>query len=90
MSALRCLRTRIFFLYGLTLLFSVIALTGIFLLNVGISQMSINFAADWLLLEYKNGAQYGSHCGKEPRRARIMIMCDKSVSIGVSMVQSLV
>ncbi|CAG2214152.1 M6PR [Mytilus edulis] len=38
--------------------------------------------ADWVILEYLDGQKYGTHCGKEPRKARIMITCDSSVKSG--------
>jgi hypothetical protein len=41
---------------------------------------------DWLILEYLDGDKYHSHCGSEPRRGRVMFNCDRSVSVGVSMV----
>lgn len=37
---------------------------------------------DWLILEYLDGQPYNSHCGYEPRRARVMFNCDSSVTIG--------
>ncbi|XP_063410290.1 cation-dependent mannose-6-phosphate receptor-like [Mytilus trossulus] len=37
---------------------------------------------DWVILEYLDGQKYGTHCGKEPRKARIMITCDSSVKSG--------
>ncbi|XP_034339021.1 cation-dependent mannose-6-phosphate receptor-like [Crassostrea angulata] len=37
---------------------------------------------DWVILEYLDGQPYGSHCGSEPRRARVMFNCDSSVAIG--------
>ncbi|KAK3099725.1 hypothetical protein FSP39_008598 [Pinctada imbricata] len=42
---------------------------------------------DWLLLEYRDGDQYGHHCGTENRRATIMITCDSSVKIGEEVVR---
>lgn len=42
---------------------------------------------DWVILEYLDGQPYGSHCGSEPRRARVMFNCDSSVAIGVSTVK---
>ncbi|CAL1531275.1 unnamed protein product [Lymnaea stagnalis] len=36
---------------------------------------------DWVLLEYKGGEVYGSHCGSEPRRTSIMITCDPDVEL---------
>lgn len=38
--------------------------------------------SDWVILEYLDGEPYGSHCGSEPRRARVMFNCDSSVAIG--------
>lgn len=37
---------------------------------------------DWLILEYLDGQKYTSHCGYEPRKARIMITCDNNVKSG--------
>ncbi|XP_061189782.1 cation-dependent mannose-6-phosphate receptor-like [Saccostrea echinata] len=37
---------------------------------------------DWLILEYLDGEPYHSHCGSEPRRGRVMLNCDSSVSLG--------
>lgn len=42
---------------------------------------------DWVILEYLDGEPYGSHCGSEPRRAKVMFNCDSSVAIGVSTVK---
>ncbi|XP_062619387.1 cation-dependent mannose-6-phosphate receptor-like [Saccostrea cucullata] len=37
---------------------------------------------DWMILEYLDGEVYHSHCGSEPRRGRVMLNCDRSVSVG--------
>lgn len=37
---------------------------------------------NWVLLEYEEGDNYGTHCSKEARRARIFITCDESVALG--------
>ncbi|XP_069121984.1 cation-dependent mannose-6-phosphate receptor-like isoform X2 [Argopecten irradians] len=44
---------------------------------------ALSRGTDWILLEYKDGDQYHSHCNIENRRARIMITCDEEVSVGV-------
>ncbi|KAJ8287817.1 hypothetical protein COCON_G00004760 [Conger conger] len=38
--------------------------------------------SDWVMLIYKKGENYGDHCGKEPRKAIIMISCERGVSAG--------
>lgn len=38
--------------------------------------------SDWVMLIYSNGDAYDSHCNKEPRRAIIMISCNKNTEIG--------
>ncbi|XP_063818164.1 cation-dependent mannose-6-phosphate receptor [Pseudophryne corroboree] len=32
---------------------------------------------DWILLFYKSGDKYDNHCGQEPRKAMVMISCNK-------------
>lgn len=38
--------------------------------------------SDWVMLIYKNGASYTEHCGKEDRKAIIMISCERGVPAG--------
>ncbi|XP_069836258.1 cation-dependent mannose-6-phosphate receptor [Dendropsophus ebraccatus] len=33
---------------------------------------------DWILLTYGSGEKYDSHCGYEPRKAKVMISCNKN------------
>ena len=39
------------------------------------------FAGDWVMLIYKNGTAYGEFCGKEMRKAYIMISCNRKVDV---------
>lgn len=39
----------------------------------------ILFAADWIMLEYRGGEVYQSHCNGEAKRALIMITCDPNI-----------
>ncbi|KAM8924521.1 cation-dependent mannose-6-phosphate receptor [Pelodytes ibericus] len=34
--------------------------------------------SDWILLSYRGGDKYDTHCGSEPRKAMIMISCNKN------------
>ncbi|XP_056385135.1 cation-dependent mannose-6-phosphate receptor [Hyla sarda] len=43
-----------------------------------IDETHIINGTDWILLIYKNGEKYDSHCGSEPRKAMIMISCNKN------------
>ncbi|XP_033763288.1 cation-dependent mannose-6-phosphate receptor-like [Pecten maximus] len=43
---------------------------------------SLTKGTGWILLEFRNGDAYHTHCNKENRRARIMIICDEDVSVG--------
>uniref|UniRef100_A0A670K9Q0 Mannose-6-phosphate receptor, cation dependent n=1 Tax=Podarcis muralis TaxID=64176 RepID=A0A670K9Q0_PODMU len=44
-------------------------------------------AGSWILLTYKGGDPYNSHCGKEPRKAIVMITCNKkTLASGFTMV----
>ncbi|KAL3980605.1 naked cuticle [Sarotherodon galilaeus] len=38
--------------------------------------------SDWVMLIYKNGEKYDSHCNQENRKAIIMISCDRNVKAG--------
>ncbi|XP_038140375.1 cation-dependent mannose-6-phosphate receptor [Cyprinodon tularosa] len=38
--------------------------------------------SDWVMLIYSNGDPYDNHCNKEPRKAIIMISCDKNTEAG--------
>ncbi|XP_030249507.1 cation-dependent mannose-6-phosphate receptor [Sparus aurata] len=38
--------------------------------------------SDWVMLIYKNGTAYSDHCGKEMRKAYIMISCNRKVDMG--------
>ncbi|XP_073541289.1 cation-dependent mannose-6-phosphate receptor [Phyllobates terribilis] len=42
-----------------------------------INDTTILNGTDWILLTYKSGDAYDSHCGSEPRKAMIMISCNK-------------
>ena len=37
------------------------------------------FSADWVILQYKGGDKYHSHCGQEEKQSSIMITCDPDV-----------
>ncbi|OWF35446.1 cation-dependent mannose-6-phosphate receptor-like [Mizuhopecten yessoensis] len=43
---------------------------------------TITRGTGWILLEYRDGKEYHTHCSKEKRQARIMIICDESTSLG--------
>lgn len=38
--------------------------------------------SDWVMLIYRDGASYDSHCSKEKRKAIIMISCNRKVDAG--------
>ncbi|XP_022056825.1 cation-dependent mannose-6-phosphate receptor [Acanthochromis polyacanthus] len=38
--------------------------------------------SDWVMLIYRNGDQYDSHCSKEKRKAIIMISCNRKTAMG--------
>ncbi|KAM3912862.1 cation-dependent mannose-6-phosphate receptor isoform 1-T2 [Leptodactylus fuscus] len=42
-----------------------------------INDTTVFNGTDWIMLIYGSGEQYDSHCGKEPRKAMIMISCNK-------------
>lgn len=44
--------------------------------------MEVFGGSDWVMLIYKNGMPYSNHCGKEDRKAIIMISCERGVSAG--------
>ncbi|XP_069119217.1 cation-dependent mannose-6-phosphate receptor-like [Argopecten irradians] len=46
------------------------------------SNAALTKGTGWILLQYFDGDPYGSHCNRENRQARIMIICDEEVSIG--------
>ncbi|XP_070561994.1 cation-dependent mannose-6-phosphate receptor-like [Ptychodera flava] len=53
------------------------------LVNVGlITSTHIQEGTDWLLLTYRDGKEYASHCNKEKRKAVIMLVCDPKNLIG--------
>uniref|UniRef100_I3K4Y6 Mannose-6-phosphate receptor (cation dependent) n=1 Tax=Oreochromis niloticus TaxID=8128 RepID=I3K4Y6_ORENI len=55
--------------------------------NAGLIQgMCMNLNCDWVMLIYKNGEKYDSHCNKEERKAIIMISCDRNVKDGCDFV----
>uniref|UniRef100_A0A8C5PL78 Cation-dependent mannose-6-phosphate receptor n=1 Tax=Leptobrachium leishanense TaxID=445787 RepID=A0A8C5PL78_9ANUR len=43
-----------------------------------INETHIINGTDWILLSYRGGDKYDSHCGSEPRKAMIMISCNKN------------
>lgn len=43
-----------------------------------INDTHILSGTDWIMLFYKSGDKYDSHCDKEPRKAMIMISCNKN------------
>lgn len=59
-----------------------------FLLSICLLPPDLGFAAyivpllegDWIMLIYKGGDSYGSHCSSEKRRAVIMISCKQGVT----------
>ncbi|XP_038061997.1 cation-dependent mannose-6-phosphate receptor-like [Patiria miniata] len=51
-----------------------------------ITATDIKTGTDWILLTYKNGKEYGSHCGQEARQAHIMMLCDTKHLMGTSVV----
>ncbi|XP_072033863.1 cation-dependent mannose-6-phosphate receptor-like isoform X2 [Amphiura filiformis] len=44
-----------------------------------IDSAHIKVGTNWIMLTYKNGETYGSHCGKEPRQAHIMLLCSSKL-----------
>lgn len=38
--------------------------------------------SDWVMLFYRNGEKYDAHCSQEPRKAMVMITCDRNVDMG--------
>ncbi|XP_077202382.1 cation-dependent mannose-6-phosphate receptor [Paroedura picta] len=47
-----------------------------------ISETHIVNGTDWILLTYKGGEPYGSHCGTEKRKAMVMITCSRKALRG--------
>ncbi|XP_022110220.1 cation-dependent mannose-6-phosphate receptor-like isoform X2 [Acanthaster planci] len=47
-----------------------------------ITATDIKTGSDWILLTYKNGETYHSHCGHEARQAHIMMLCDSKQLVG--------
>ncbi|XP_006819516.2 cation-dependent mannose-6-phosphate receptor-like [Saccoglossus kowalevskii] len=47
-----------------------------------ITKTDIKTGTDWILLTYKGGDEYGTHCTNENRRAVIMIVCDPDILEG--------
>ena len=46
-------------------------------INVGsINDTIITGGTDWIMLTYRKGMKYQSHCSKQERKAHIMIVCD--------------
>ncbi|XP_075468683.1 cation-dependent mannose-6-phosphate receptor [Ascaphus truei] len=43
-----------------------------------INETHILNGTDWILLTYKGGDKYDTHCGSEPRKAMVMISCNKN------------
>ncbi|XP_053306315.1 cation-dependent mannose-6-phosphate receptor [Spea bombifrons] len=43
-----------------------------------INETHVISGSDWILLSYRGGDKYDSHCGSEPRTAMIMISCTKN------------
>ncbi|KAH9496497.1 Cation-dependent mannose-6-phosphate receptor [Bulinus truncatus] len=43
-----------------------------------LSNTHMVLGTDWILLEYRGGETYGSHCNNEQRRSLIMITCDET------------
>jgi len=50
------------------------------------SSAEIKIGTNWMLLEYNGGDNYGTHCGKEERRANIFITCNKKQTNGIARV----
>ncbi|XP_068962209.1 cation-dependent mannose-6-phosphate receptor [Petaurus breviceps papuanus] len=42
-----------------------------------INETHVFNGSDWIMLTYKGGDEYNNHCGKEQRRAVVMISCNK-------------
>uniref|UniRef100_A0A5F8G8H3 Cation-dependent mannose-6-phosphate receptor n=1 Tax=Monodelphis domestica TaxID=13616 RepID=A0A5F8G8H3_MONDO len=42
-----------------------------------INETHVFNGSDWIMLTYKGGDEYDNHCGKEQRRAVVMISCNK-------------
>ncbi|XP_024123639.1 cation-dependent mannose-6-phosphate receptor [Oryzias melastigma] len=38
--------------------------------------------SDWVMLIYRDGEAYDQHCSKEPRKANIMISCNRNTDMG--------
>lgn len=49
-----------------------------------IDQADILAGPEWVMLEYNGGTNYSSHCGSEPRTAKIMFICDTTVTEDVA------
>ncbi|XP_029436368.1 cation-dependent mannose-6-phosphate receptor [Rhinatrema bivittatum] len=43
-----------------------------------ITETHVFSGSDWILLTYRGGDVYSSHCSKEPRKAMVMISCDRN------------
>ncbi|XP_063290710.1 cation-dependent mannose-6-phosphate receptor isoform X1 [Pelobates fuscus] len=43
-----------------------------------INETHVINGTDWILLSYRGGDKYDNHCGSEPRKAMIMISCNKN------------
>lgn len=43
-----------------------------------INETHVFNGSDWILLTYRGGDKYGSHCSMESRKAIVMISCDRS------------
>ncbi|XP_030043106.1 cation-dependent mannose-6-phosphate receptor isoform X2 [Microcaecilia unicolor] len=43
-----------------------------------INETHVFNGSDWILLTYRGGDSYKSHCSQEPRKAMVMISCDRN------------
>ncbi|XP_015265430.1 PREDICTED: cation-dependent mannose-6-phosphate receptor [Gekko japonicus] len=47
-----------------------------------INETHVASGTEWILLIYKGGESYGSHCGNEKRKAMVMITCNRKMLTG--------
>ncbi|KAL8202430.1 UNVERIFIED_CONTAM: Cation-dependent mannose-6-phosphate receptor [Gekko kuhli] len=47
-----------------------------------INETHVASGTEWILLTYKGGDPYGSHCGNEKRKAMVMITCNRKTLTG--------
>uniref|UniRef100_A0ACB8ESD2 Uncharacterized protein n=1 Tax=Sphaerodactylus townsendi TaxID=933632 RepID=A0ACB8ESD2_9SAUR len=47
-----------------------------------ITETHVTSGTEWIMLTYKGGDKYGSHCGNEKRKAMVMITCNRKTLAG--------